>query len=302
MNRLLLLISLTATIILTGCSTSVPDCGDEKTTSLVKETALKMLLGDETKNLSDMFNVELGAVQTVEHLKDPEKYSCKAEIKITTSGKLGELFGNADDIVARIRGGTLTAVEIKELDALYKELAMQLLFNPAWALNGETDVFKIAASASILKKARTIEFVSTSAKQDGQDRHLIEIRPFLGQTQRVVELAKFSKTYARPATTVAASAVSEAKPVIAQDDLSQIFPSKDCAKPASSAARLICSTPELIALDEELLKIYLAALANHPDRAEKIREQEMDLIEPRDSCSEVDCLRALYNVRKEMLK
>lgn len=146
MNRLLLPISLAMTFVLTGCSPSIPDCGDAKTTSAVNDLVLETLLGDETKNLSDMFKVELGAVQTVEHSKDPEKYTCKAEVKVSTTGKLGELFGNADNILAltHLQNGTLIAAELKRLDEAgqYKALAGHLL-KPALAyLNGNEKFFE----------------------------------------------------------------------------------------------------------------------------------------------------------------
>lgn len=122
MNRLLLPISLTMIFILTGCSPSVPDCGNEKTTSTVKGLILQNLLGDEAKNFSDMFKVEISAVQIVAHLKDPEKFSCKANVNITASGKMGELYGNINDEVTRMLKGKLTADETGKLG---KYLALQ---------------------------------------------------------------------------------------------------------------------------------------------------------------------------------
>lgn len=335
MKRFLLLIALAITF-LSGCSTNVPDCGDTKTTNMVNDLVLQSLLGSDAKSLSDMFKVEISAVQTVIHTKDPEKYTCKANVKITTTGKLGELFGNASDEISRMQNNTMTESEARQLkkysafvesidskpnkinfndvELTLEKIVLATYFKKDFklfdgdrattiAMTSTMVALKTASTTARLYEPKSIEFVSTTAQQDGSTQHLVEVQKLWKQPDLLlIELAKFSKAYDPAAKTVPASAVSAAKPAMAQEDLTTIFPSKDCAKATSDAAKLICSTPELIALDEELSKIYLAAIANHPDRAEKVREQEMDLIKPRDSCTEVDCLRDLYSVRKEMLK
>lgn len=335
MKRFLLLIALAITF-LSGCSTNVPDCGDTKTTSMVNDLVLQSLLGSDAKNLSDMFKVEISAVQTVTHTKDPEKYTCKANVKITTTGKMGELFGNASDEITRMQNNTMTESEARQLkkysafvesidskpnkinfndvELTLEKTVLATYFKKDFklfdgdrattiAMTSTIVALKTASTTARLYEPKSIEFVSTTAQQDGSTQHLVEIQKLWKQPDLLlIELAKFAQTYNPAAKTVSASAVSATKPAMAQEDLSKIFPSKDCSKPASSVARLVCATPELVALDEELLKIYLTALANHPDGAEKIQKEQMDLIEARDSCAEVDCLRALYNVRKEMLK
>ncbi|KAF0206154.1 MAG: hypothetical protein FD173_468 [Gallionellaceae bacterium] len=115
MTRLLLLISVVMSIILTGCA-KVPECGDAKTTSLVNDLVLQSLLGEEAKNLSDMFKVEISSVQTVAHSKDPEKYNCKANIKISTIGKMNELFGNASDEISRTFNGKASTSDLAQLE------------------------------------------------------------------------------------------------------------------------------------------------------------------------------------------
>lgn len=234
MKRLLLLISLAMTFILTGCSPSVPDCGNEKTTSTVKGLALQNLLGDEAKNLSDMFKVEISAVQIVAHSKDPEKYSCKANVNITASGKIGELYGNINDEVTRMLKGKLTADETGKLGKylalqsagdfpgvdftgpeitpenmvvlsryffkgeFYLDDLLKIGFDPAKRSAAQTAIIMLKLSTAMhrLSEPKTIEFTSTSAQQDGAALHYVEIqRLWPAPDLLLVEVAKFSKVY-----------------------------------------------------------------------------------------------------------
>lgn len=245
MNRLLLSISLAMIFILTGCSPSIPDCGDEKTTSTVKELVLQNLLGDEAKNLADMFKVEISAVQIVAHSKDPEKYSCKANVNITPSGKMGELYGNVSDEVTRMLNGKLTADETGKLGKYLALHPLAELPGVAFSSGSESEIdvermvylsryfykgefylldlmrlddpakksatytamvmLKLSTAMRRLNEPKTIEFISTSAQQDGATHHYVEIQRLWPEPDLLLAgVAKFSKTYApsAPAKTV----------------------------------------------------------------------------------------------------
>lgn len=256
MNRLLLPISLTMIFILTGCSPSIPDCGNEKTTSTVKELILQNLLGDEAKNFSDMFKVEISAAQIVAHLKDPEKFSCKANVNITASSKMGELYGNINDEVTRMLKGKLTADESGKLGKylalqsasgfpgvdftgpeitaeslvvlsryffkgeFYVDDLLKIDFDPAKKSAAQTAIIMLKLSTAMrrLNEPKTIEFISTSAQQDGATHHYVEIQRLWPKPDLLlVEVAKFSKTYVPVAPVKTAPPSLPVKPVSAVD-------------------------------------------------------------------------------------
>lgn len=230
MKRFLLLISLAVTF-LSGCSTKVPDCGDAKTTSLVNDLVLQSLLGSDAKSLSDMFKVEISSVQTITHSKDPEKYTCKANVKITTAGKMNSLFGNANDEITRMLNKTMTGSEtdkLKKYSAFAEHVAaqhksnmivftesdatMELLVVASYfkkdfklfdedrattvALASALATFRTATATTQLYEPKTIEFASTTAQQDGTSQHFVEIQRLWAQPNvLLIELAKFASNY-----------------------------------------------------------------------------------------------------------
>lgn len=290
--------------VLAGCS-GVPDCADEKTTALTKELVLQSLLGNDAKALSDMFKVEIGAVQTVSHEKDPEKFSCKAEVKITTTGKLAELFGNAGDEIVRMLEGKMADSEVGKLEK-YSALS-KYLGKVAYGVDTEVTsdiMLQVAASASGLNEPRQVEFISTTAKQDGADRHLVEIKPIWEQPIRpVIELAKFSKAYTPNAaksgqTSLPASAVAHGEQQVSDASAPQISASFDCAKATSNVEKLICSNAELAASDVELSRIYEDARTRYPDQAEQMRTEQMRWrTDIRDKCEDAGCIQSAYSSR-----
>ena len=259
MKRFLLLISLAFTF-LSGCSISVPDCGDAKTTSIVSNLALQTLLGEESKNLSDMFKVEISAVQTVTHSKDPEKYTCKANVKITTVGKLDELFGHTNEKVKLILKNEMPASEAGKLgyyadfaqfvDKKYGNKSGALIGNIDPDLEtmvrlytffkpGKIDIYDLAYSTpGDVEGARakgamvvmlntplaieqstgtkTIEYISTSAQQNGTDHHFVEIQNLSRPNILLREIANFSKNYVQstPAIAVQPSLTETASSVV----------------------------------------------------------------------------------------
>lgn len=235
MKHFLLPICLAITMALTGCA-KVPDCGDEKSLNLAKELTFETLLGAEAKNVSDMFNIEISAVQTLSHSKDPERYSCKANIKISATGKMNELFGNSSDELARMYNHTLTDAEAEKLkkysafaeyldhkrtrinfDSIEITLEKLLLTQyfkrdiDLYANDRDTTIakaatfllLKTAATTTQLYEPKILEFTSTMGQQGGGAVHLVEIQKLWAQPDELlVELAKFAKTYAPPVAMV----------------------------------------------------------------------------------------------------
>ncbi len=347
MKHFWLLIGVAVTMVLTGCA-KVPDCGDEKTIKLTKELIFESLLGAEAKNLSDMFKVEISAVQTLSHTKDPEKYSCKANIKISADGKMNELFGNSSDELTRMYNHKLTEAEVEKLKkyvafaddidrkqtkinlndvevTLEKVLLIQyfkrdinLYANDRDTLIAKAATFlmlKIASTTTELYEPKILEFVSTTAQQDGKAEHLVEIRKLWSKPNLLlIELAKFAKTYMPPVATakpVQPALAAEPTPVVipneprqeaAQNTTLPISPSFDCAKATSNAEKLICSNAELATSDAELSRAYKSALSNHPDQADAIRTEQINWRKNiRDQCADVSCMLDAYRNRNTYL-
>ncbi|MFQ2188368.1 lysozyme inhibitor LprI family protein [Aeromonas jandaei] len=76
----------------------------------------------------------------------------------------------------------------------------------------------------------------------------------------------------------------------------------DCKKAKTSNEKLICMTPELSQLDEELAKIYLLSLKNSADNDIIKKSQRAWLKQIKKECSSADCLIKNYRIRLETLK
>lgn len=70
----------------------------------------------------------------------------------------------------------------------------------------------------------------------------------------------------------------------------------DCAKAASHVEKLICGTPHLSKLDEDLGALYSSALKDQA-RAAQIRAAQREWVKARDQCVDEACLRVSYQVR-----
>lgn len=204
------LVPIALALTLSGCTPSVPDCGDEKTTSLVKQLVLQNLLGEESAKLTEMFKVEVNAVQTLSHAKDPEKYECKANIKVKAAGKLDELIKAANDEIPRMQ----------PLDVSFRNSGIDKM-NKSGTLMSESETwekipkfFKIAqkidrylgvgylpgyfqdATRGVFDVEASIGFTSTSVQQGDGNQHYVEIERLWNQPSlRVILLAEIAKSY-----------------------------------------------------------------------------------------------------------
>jgi uncharacterized protein YecT (DUF1311 family) len=291
MKHFWLLIGVAITMVLTGCA-KVPDCGDEKTLKLTKELIFESLFGAEAKNLSDMFKVEISAVQTVSHSKDPERYSCKANIKIGSAGKMSELFGNSLDKLV------LTYLEPLSLNDRYMVVRA-----------GEN------SAVNTLYEPKVLEFVSTTGQQGGETVHIVEIQKLWARPDALLtQMVKFAKAYTPPVAAtkpIEPAPVVEPTPVVTPNEAKQettqnttlpIAPSFDCAKATSNAEKLICSNAELATSDEELSRAYKLALSSHPDQADAIRTEQINWRKNiRDQCADANCMLDAYRNRNSEL-
>ncbi len=70
----------------------------------------------------------------------------------------------------------------------------------------------------------------------------------------------------------------------------------DCTKAASSVERLICSTPALSALDEEVADLYSTQLALASSQP-SLRDSQRAWLRTRDACQDFECIRTSYEAR-----
>jgi uncharacterized protein YecT (DUF1311 family) len=185
-------------------------------------------------------------------------------------------------------------------------------------------ILRVAANTNKLNDQKTIEFVSTTAQQDGARYHFVEIQKLWAQPDVfIIELAKFSKSYVptapsqagQPALPVPPMPIVEAsdkpiqelasevnKPEVVQGDEKPKMPSFDCAKATSNAEKLICSNADLAANDAELSRSYKAALVNHPEQAKTIRTEQIRWRKDiRDQCTDANCMLDAYRNRNSDL-
>jgi uncharacterized protein YecT (DUF1311 family) len=70
----------------------------------------------------------------------------------------------------------------------------------------------------------------------------------------------------------------------------------DCAKAGTKVERIICDTPEISKLDDELAQSYKAALQDQT-KAEQIRQAQKQWMKERDGCVVADCVKVSYRNR-----
>lgn len=70
----------------------------------------------------------------------------------------------------------------------------------------------------------------------------------------------------------------------------------DCDKTLTKVEKIICSNPELSALDEELDKVYREALQKAPDQS-ALKLQQLGWLKERNSCKDTSCLNVQYLLR-----
>jgi uncharacterized protein len=84
---------------------------------------------------------------------------------------------------------------------------------------------------------------------------------------------------------------------IAQATLAASF---DCRKAGTRDEKLICATPTLSALDDELGRVYSRRLRDVPDLAE-LRNSQVTWLQQRQACADAACIAAAYRQRLQVL-
>ena len=81
----------------------------------------------------------------------------------------------------------------------------------------------------------------------------------------------------------------------------QVSPSFDCAMAQGEVQQQICADPELAKLDQEMERVYRAALAVAADGADRLRASQRGVIKGRDECWKSDdlpaCVAQVYRLR-----
>jgi uncharacterized protein len=75
----------------------------------------------------------------------------------------------------------------------------------------------------------------------------------------------------------------------------------DCAKATTKVEHIICDTPEISKLDEELAERYKAALQDQT-KAEQIRQSQRQWMKERNNCSDAACAKSAYEKRLSALQ
>ena len=74
-----------AALAVSGCSPTVPKCGDEEVTDLVKQIADEEMNNQLGAELAELFSYEVGAIRTTATNEKTVAYECAAELSITAS-------------------------------------------------------------------------------------------------------------------------------------------------------------------------------------------------------------------------
>lgn len=75
----------------------------------------------------------------------------------------------------------------------------------------------------------------------------------------------------------------------------------DCTKAGTKIEKMICGDAEVSAMDSELGGVYRVALENVNDK-QKLKQDQRDWMNTRDSCESVSCLKQMYQIRISYLE
>lgn len=81
----LIIPSILSTIVISGCSQSVPKCGDTETTDLVKQIADREMGNQLGSEAAKMFSYTVGAIRTTSTNEQTGAHECAAQLGITAS-------------------------------------------------------------------------------------------------------------------------------------------------------------------------------------------------------------------------
>ncbi len=123
--------------------TRLPDCSNEETLSLLQDVVRQELAGTDEAKLMEHFNalvkVDINAIETLNYNKDPERYTCEAQVTVDLGPEVQAALGITQKMLdtpnfftALIMGPALQAV-YAPLDGL------RVKFTSTWATDkGET--------------------------------------------------------------------------------------------------------------------------------------------------------------------
>lgn len=97
----------------------------------------------------------------------------------------------------------------------------------------------------------------------------------------------------------AVASLTEPQIALPQADIKAGF---DCKKAATASEKLICSDQELASLDVELNRAYSIASKANIDKAQLKTEQQYWVRNSRDTCQDVECMKAAYHSRIRILQ
>jgi hypothetical protein len=81
----LIIPAILSTIAISGCSQSVPKCGDTETTDLVKQIADREMGNQLGSEAAKMFSYTVGAIRTTSTNEQTGAHECAAQLGITAS-------------------------------------------------------------------------------------------------------------------------------------------------------------------------------------------------------------------------
>lgn len=81
----------------------LPDCSNEDTVELLNKIVRSELAGTADTKLLEHFNalvkVDINAIETLEHTKDPERYQCAATVNVDLGPEVGSLMGADQEFI-----------------------------------------------------------------------------------------------------------------------------------------------------------------------------------------------------------
>lgn len=128
----------------------LPDCSNEDTVELLNKIVRSELAGTADTKLLEHFNalvkVDINAIETLEHTKDPERYQCAATVNVDLGPEVGSLMGADQEFIKN------------------PNLFTALIFGPM-----------LKEVYGPLEGLR-VKFTSSWAKEKGETRHYVSAR------------------------------------------------------------------------------------------------------------------------------
>ena len=128
----------------------LPDCSNEDTVELLNKIVRSELAGTADPKLLEHFNalvkVDINAIETLEHTKDPERYLCAATVNVDLGSEVGSLMGADQEFIKN------------------PNLFTALIFGPM-----------LKEVYGPLEGLR-VKFTSSWAKEKGETRHYVSAR------------------------------------------------------------------------------------------------------------------------------